>query len=127
MTFYQRPMLPEIRHEFGSDPDPLPPLDEVMTLEETIRGYTINGAVQLGIQDQIGSIEVGKKADLIVLSQNLFEIDPEEIPRTRVLATMFDGRVVHDVVYELGDSALVDVQAYDIEYEELAGGTEQKR
>ena len=117
---------PEIRHEFGSDPDALPPLDEIMTLEEAIRGYTINGAIQLGIEEQIGSIEVGKKADLILLSQNLFEIDPEEIPKTKVLATMFDGRIVHDVVYELGDGDLADVGGYDVEYEELAGGTRPK-
>jgi hypothetical protein len=55
-----------------------------------------------------GSFEVGKKADLILLSQNLFEIDPVEIPRTIVLGTMFDGSIVHDVLYGKGDSILVD-------------------
>ena len=110
---------PEIRHEFASSPEPLPPLDEVLTLEEAIRGYTINGAIQLGIEDQVGSIEVGKKADLILLSQNLFEIDPADIPRTTVLATMFDGEVVHDVVYELGDDERIELDDLDLEIEEV--------
>ena len=52
---------------------------------------------------RVASIDVGKKADLILLSQNLFQIKPEAIPATKVLATMFDGRIVHDVPYGIGD------------------------
>jgi cytosine/adenosine deaminase-related metal-dependent hydrolase len=69
----------------------------------------MGGAKMLGIEDQVGSIEVGKRADMILLNQNLFEIDPEQIPNTKVLATMMDGDVVHDVLYGLGDSDLVDL------------------
>ena len=95
---------------FGQVPGKvLGPEDQVLTLAEAVEAYTLGGARMLGIDDQVGSIEVGKKADLILLDQNLFEIHPDEIPKTRVLATMFDGRVVHDVVYELGDSELVDL------------------
>ena len=36
------------------------------------------------------------------------------VRKTRVLATMFDGKVVHDVVYELGDSNLVDLEKYNL-------------
>ena len=96
-----------IREELGTYDATLPPVDQVLTLEEGIAAYTIGGARMLGIEDQIGSIEVGKKADLILLSQNLFEIGPEEIPKTKVLGTMFDGKIVHDVLYGLGDSELV--------------------
>ena len=64
---------------------------------------------QLRGDNIIGSIEVGKKADVILLSQNLFEIDPEDIPKTKALGTMFDGKILHDVIYELGDSELVDL------------------
>ena len=98
-----------IREELGSYDATLPPVGQVLTLEECIAAYTIGGARMLGIEDQIGSIEVGKKADLILLSQNLFEIDPEEIPKTKVLGTMFDGKIVHDVLYNIGDNELVDI------------------
>ena len=64
----------------------------------------------MGIDDEVGTIEVGKKADLILLDRNLFEIDPAEIPKTKVLGTMFDGRIVHDVLYGIGDSELVDIE-----------------
>lgn len=46
--------------------------------------------------DRIGSIEIGKQADMIVLDRNLFEIDPTEIRDTQVLTTMIGGRVVFD-------------------------------
>ncbi len=99
-----------IRAELGSYDAALPPFDEVLTLEQCITSYTIGGAKMLGIDDEVGTIEVGKKADMILLSQNLFEIDAVDIPKTEVLATMFDGKIVHDVVYELGDSELVDLE-----------------
>ena len=53
-----------------------PPEGERLTLEQLIEGYTINGAKQLGMEDTIGSIEAGKDADFLVLSENLFETDP---------------------------------------------------
>ena len=60
----------------GSTAPVYPPEDEKMTLEQLIEGYTINGAKQLGIDDRVGSIETGKEADFLVLSENLFETDP---------------------------------------------------
>jgi hypothetical protein len=95
--------------EFASADRTLPPEEEVLTLVEAIQGYTINGAKLLGREDEIGSIEVGKKADMILLSQNLFEIDAEDIPKTKVLGTMFDGKIVHDLLYGIGNSDLIDL------------------
>jgi predicted amidohydrolase YtcJ len=43
-----------------------------------------------------GSLEGGKLADLVVLSQDIFNIDPVEIENTRVDLTIFDGRVIYD-------------------------------
>ena len=99
-----------LREEMGTYDAALPPYDQVLTLEQAIAAYTLGGAKMLGIEKEIGTIEVGKKADLILLSQNLFEINPVDIPKTKVLATMFEGKIVHDVVYQLGDSETVDLE-----------------
>ena len=47
------------------------------------------------MEDQTGSIEVGKYADIIVLHHNLFEIPVEEISETKVLMTLFKGETVY--------------------------------
>jgi predicted amidohydrolase YtcJ len=99
--------------EFGSVNQVLPPAREVLTLAEAIQAYTLNGARQMGKEKEFGSIEVGKKADLILLSQNLFAIQPEAIPATKVLATMAGGRLVHDVAYGIGDADLTNLNALD--------------
>jgi len=78
-----------------------------------IQAYTLNGAKQLGRAHEFGSIEVGKKADLILLNQNLFKIKPEAIPATKVLATMAGGRLVHDVAYGIGDADLTNLETLD--------------
>lgn len=75
-----------------------PPADERVSLEQAIRAYTLDAAWQLRLEDQVGSLEVGKQADLIVLSDNLFEMDPHKIHTARVLLTMMNGRVTHDAV-----------------------------
>jgi len=66
-----------------------------MSLEDALKAYTINGAYQLRMEDQIGSIEVGKKADLVVLEKDLFKIDPYSIHSTKVMQTMMDGRLTY--------------------------------
>jgi hypothetical protein len=108
-TAMNRRVPAHITEEMGSVDKQLPPVDQVLTLEEAVYGYTLGGAKMLGIENEVGSIEVGKKADLILLDQNLFEIDPEQIPMTKVLGTMFDGKIVHDTLYGIGDSELVDL------------------
>jgi predicted amidohydrolase YtcJ len=59
-------------------------------------GRASGGAWVLGVEDDLGSIEVGKHADMIVLDQNLFEIDPDDISNTKVLQTILGGDVVFD-------------------------------
>ena len=91
----------EIGHtrQFAGEPDaPIQPREsERVDVATMIRGYTIDAAYQLHMEDEIGSIEVGKKADLVVLDQNLFEIDAYEIHKTAVLLTMLDGEIVFEV------------------------------
>ena len=71
------------------------PASEMLDLELMIRGYTINGAYQLRMEDQIGSIEVGKLADLVVLDENLFEMDPYDIHTIKPSAVMMEGELIH--------------------------------
>ena len=65
-------------------------------LHDALRGYTINGAYQLRLDDIAGSLEAGKHADLTMLAKNLFGVAPEEIHSVPVKLTMMDGRITHD-------------------------------
>ncbi len=75
--------------------------NETVSLEEAIYAYTLAPAHASGWHHHIGSIELGKAADIIALDRNLFEIVEsdvrgEEIAGTKVDFTMFDGEIVHD-------------------------------
>jgi hypothetical protein len=85
------------RQEIGKEDstDPLPPAAERITLEQAIRASTIDAAHQLRLDDKVGTIEVGKRADLIVIDENLFDLPPSEISSARVVMTVMDGRVRH--------------------------------
>ena len=67
-----------------------------LDVNTAIRAATINAAYNMNMDDQIGSLEVGKKADIVVLEENLYEIDPNDISEVKVLYTMMDGRVTYD-------------------------------
>jgi predicted amidohydrolase YtcJ len=65
-----------------------------LAVAEAIHGYTL-GAAFAGFREKTeGSLEPGKLADLIILSQNLFEVDSHKIDQTKVLTTVVAGRVV---------------------------------
>ncbi|MCX7974808.1 MAG: amidohydrolase [Candidatus Aminicenantes bacterium] len=68
---------------------------EKLTLEEAIYAYTLGGAYALNEEKLRGSIEPGKLADLIILSQNIFEIPVSEIRHTRSILTIVGGQIVH--------------------------------
>ncbi|MGU3650580.1 amidohydrolase [Mycolicibacterium sp. A43C] len=68
---------------------------ECLTVEQAIRAQTLDAAYQLFDDERIGSIEVGKYADLVVLSADPRAVDPEEIADLQVLATYLAGRQVH--------------------------------
>ena len=65
--------------------------EESLSVEEVLLGYTINNAYQMRKEDVLGSIEVGKYADLTVFDRDLFEIDPHEIHDVAVSQTIKDG------------------------------------
>lgn len=80
----------------GAADAPVQPREtERLDIDALIRGFTLDAAYQLRMEDTIGSLEVGKKADLVVLDQDLFEIDPYEIHKTGVRMTMMDGEIVY--------------------------------
>ena len=69
--------------------------EQRLTLEEAIKGYTMGGAYTAKRDRSEGSIEVGKLADVIIISQNLFKIAPKEISKTKVLMTIVGGKTVY--------------------------------
>lgn len=69
--------------------------DEAITIEEAIAGYTIKGAY-LGFEEDIkGSLEPGKLADMIVLSDDILTIDPQEIMDIEIEQTYVGGELVY--------------------------------
>lgn len=79
----------------GSTSTEIPPASRLPSLEQMIKGYTLAGARQMRMEDRIGSIEVGKLADLVVLERNLFDLPADQIAATKVLLTMMNGKVRH--------------------------------
>ena len=69
---------------------------ERVGLDTMIAAYTINAAYASRQDDIIGSVTVGKRADLIILENNLFEIDPSDITETSVVMTLVNGNVVYE-------------------------------
>ena len=68
---------------------------ERITVAQAIEGYTLGAAKGARREKTEGSIEPGKLADVIVLSQDIFKVEPAQIYKTDVVMTMVGGRVVH--------------------------------
>lgn len=68
---------------------------ERMDKDSMFRAYTINAARAIRMEREIGSLEVGKQADFIVLDRDVLEVDVEALKDTQVLATYFAGRQVY--------------------------------
>ncbi|MFT6275898.1 MAG: putative amidohydrolase YtcJ, partial [Halioglobus sp.] len=85
------------RQNVGDADSPIQPnKSERLDIASLIRGYTLDAAYQLRMEEEIGSLEVGKKADLVVLDRNLFEIDPYTFGDVSVVITVMDGNVVYE-------------------------------
>ena len=67
-----------------------------VTLEQAVEAYTLGAAYAGRREDMEGSIEPGKLADLVIVSQNIFEIDSHTIAKTKVVKTIVGGRVVYE-------------------------------
>lgn len=96
-----------VRLAFGSDAamtdmDPLLAVRDAVagsggkfTVEDAVRAYTVGSAYAEFQLDVKGTIEGGKYADLVMLSEDIFSIEPEKIPEVRVVMTITGGRVVY--------------------------------
>ena len=69
-------------------------LGDGIDLETGIQILTINGAKAMMHEDKVGTIEVGKFADMVILDENLFEIPATEISEVKVLTTIMNGDAV---------------------------------
>ncbi len=70
-------------------------VNEKLSLDQLLTGFTINGAKQCSWDKETGSIEVGKSADMVVLDRNIYEIPAETIHDTLPLITVFRGKEVY--------------------------------
>lgn len=64
-------------------------------LDQMVKGYTINAAYPFRMEDQIGSIEAGKIADLVVIDEDIFNMSPYDIYKIKPAAVMFEGDFIH--------------------------------
>ncbi|MDR1573563.1 MAG: amidohydrolase family protein [Clostridiales Family XIII bacterium] len=70
--------------------------DEKLSLAETIKAYTIGGAYTVGREEELGTLEAGKLADIVVFDRNLFGIEAREILNAKVRMTVQDGEIVYE-------------------------------
>ncbi len=78
-----------------NDPTWLLNPEERISVQDIVKAYTRNGAYQLYRENTIGTLENGKYADMIVVDQDIFKINPLDIDKTKVLTTIFNGDVVY--------------------------------
>ena len=84
------------RQAVGQPDAAIQPLkEERVAISDLLYGYTMAGAYQLRLEDKIGSIEVGKKADMVLLNASPFEVDAYEIHNIKVLDTWYGGASVY--------------------------------
>ncbi|HEX2251677.1 MAG TPA: amidohydrolase [Thermoanaerobaculia bacterium] len=69
--------------------------DQRLGRQEALRGFTLDAAWSLFLDHLVGSLEVGKRADLVVFDRDPMTVPEAEIPRVQVDLTVIDGRVVH--------------------------------
>ena len=70
--------------------------EELLSAEEALRGFTLDAAYSLFLEDEIGSLEVGKRADLVVFERDIVSAPAAEIPVIAVDMTFVDGAVAYE-------------------------------
>jgi predicted amidohydrolase YtcJ len=70
--------------------------EERMTRDEALASFTINAAYAAHAERDLGSLETGKLADLVMLSHDIMQVAPAEIPATKVIRTIVGGEIVFE-------------------------------
>ena len=71
-----------------------PPKSARLSLEQMIHGYTVTNSIRMRLNHRLGSIEVGKDANLVVLKEDIFTMKPENIWNIDTECTYFEGKQV---------------------------------
>lgn len=69
------------------------PIEERLSISDLLKGYTVNGAYQLRLEDELGSIQIGKWADFVILDQDVFAVHPSRIADTTTVAVFLSGEL----------------------------------
>ena len=69
--------------------------DQAVSIMDSIKAYTYNGAYAAFDEDKLGSIEPGKLADLVILNDDILSVPHEEIMSLKVIRTIMDGKTVY--------------------------------
>jgi predicted amidohydrolase YtcJ len=96
---------PQNPHSYGPDYAGRLNADPALSRADVLRTITLNAAEQLKLETVVGSVEVGKFADLIVLDKNFMQVPEEALGRNQVLMTMVGGKVVWAKVPFVGQVA----------------------
>lgn len=82
-------------YPYTGQPTPEFDKEELITLEQALQALTINGAWQLGLENERGSIKVGKYADFVLADKDVFDCPVTDIHNTKVVSTWFEGKKVY--------------------------------
>jgi predicted amidohydrolase YtcJ len=69
--------------------------DEAIDRQVMFQAYTLNAARAMRLEQQVGSLKVGKQADMIVLDRDVLSVEPEALRDTQVLQTWFAGKQIY--------------------------------
>lgn len=115
-SFLDSGMVIASASDFSVTPDPnplvgiqfgvqrkLPDMDDDMILgahervsvEEMVKTFTINAAYAISMENDTGSIEEGKMADIVILEKNIFDVPEDEIYKVEVIQTLSEGKIIY--------------------------------
>lgn len=78
---------------------------EALTRAEALKGMTLDPAYASFSEHELGSLEKGKKADFVILDQDIMQVDMSEVLSTKVEATVIDGEVLYGGIGSNGASS----------------------